>query len=93
MQVVVQNCRRMSNMIGHHIRISEDELWLGVDFLEGSLGAFVENSLVWKALVLIEIVGGHATSELCDISGTELGEDCLSGRAFILSWEAIQQLG
>ena len=92
MQVVSENRRKMSNMIGHHIRISEDELWFRVDFFESSLGAFVENSLVWKALVLVEVVGGHASSELCDISGTELGEDSLSGRAFIFSWEAVEQL-
>ena len=66
--VVAENCHNMIDVLG-----SEDELWFGVDFLERSGGAFFEYLLGWEALVFVEIVGGHATSESGDIISAELG--------------------
>ena len=73
---------------GRHLG-SEHVLWGRVDFLESFSSTLVQNLLGREALVLIEVVGGHATSEVADIVGAELGQDGLSGRAFIFSWEAI----
>ena len=52
---------------------SEHVLWCSVDFLESSLGTFVQNLLGWEALVLVVVVGSHATSEGVDIFSAELG--------------------
>ena len=71
---------------------SEDELWISVDFLESSLSAAVQDLLGRKALVFIEVVGSHASSEVAHIFCAELGEDGLSGRALIFSWEAIRMI-
>ena len=57
---------------GHHLG-SEHVLWGRVDFLESFSSTLVQNLLGWKALVLIEVVGSHASSELVDIISAELG--------------------
>ena len=54
-------------------RGSEHELWFRVDLLEGSSSTLVKNLLGWKALVFVEVVGSHASSELVDIFSAELG--------------------
>ena len=68
--------------------VSEHELWIAVDLLESARSTLVKDGFGLKALVLVEVVGGHAGSESVDVLLAELGEDGLSGGTFILSWEA-----
>ena len=68
---------------------SEDVLRIGVDLLESTGGAAVENTLGLEAVVFIEIVFGHALSEGVQIGLAELGKNSLSGRTFIFSWETV----
>ena len=69
-------------------KLSENIGLVSVAAFESSGGAFVQNSLRFQALVLIVVVGLHASSELPKISFAELGKDGLSWRSLILSWEA-----
>lgn len=68
---------------------SEDPLGLCVDLLESAGGALVKDGLGWQALIFIVVVCIHAVSELFHLILAELVEDGLTGRALILSWEAI----
>ena len=58
-----------------------------VDFLEGSLGTDVQDSLGLEALVLVILVGAHASSEILHVGQAELTEDVLTGRVLIFSCE------
>ena len=68
---------------------SEDPLRLCVDLLESGGGALVKDGLGWQALIFIVVVCIHAVSELFHLILAELVEDGLTGRALILSREAI----
>ena len=68
--------------------LSEDVVLIRVAAFESSRGAFVQESFGFRALVLVIIVGLHASSEFSKVIWAELGKDGLSWRIFILSWEA-----
>jgi hypothetical protein len=68
---------------------SEDPLWLGINLLESSSSALVEDGLGWQALIFIVVVCVHAVSELCHLILAELVKDSLTRGALILSGEAI----
>ena len=68
---------------------SEDHGWVSIDHLESSGGRLVQHTLGHEAVVLVEVVGSHASSEGVDIALAELLEDSLSWGAFIFSWETV----
>ena len=68
---------------------SEDPLRLCVDLLESVGGALVKDGLGRQALIFIVVVCIHAVSELFHLILAPLVEDGLTGRALILSREAI----
>ena len=67
---------------------SEDHFWWLVNLLEGFGCTFVQDTLRLKALVLVEIVCGHAGSEDRNVALAELSENSLSWGWLIFSWEA-----
>ena len=71
------------------ISCSEDEILVGIDFLESLSRALVKDTFLNQAIVFVKIIGLHAVSEGAHVFLAELSEDSLSGRIFIFSWETI----
>ena len=73
-----------------YVNDSENERWIRVDLLESCSSALVHDALCFETVILIEIVLSHALSEGTELGIAEIFEDFLSGRAIILSWEAVE---
>ena len=85
----IPNLYVSTSFLKSRVYSSEDDVHTGIDGLEGTGGAFVEDGFSWKTIILIEIIGCHACSELGEIGLAVFHEDVLSGRTLIFSWEAI----
>ena len=72
---------------------SEDVLRIRVDLLESSGRTLVHNTFCLQAVVLVKVIFRHALSESNQLGVAEIFQDLLSGRAIILSWEAISENG